>query len=145
MLRYIKYRFDLRRLKKLQRRQERELLAAYETAAKRGHDDGELSMAGQQSGEMRDWILYRQTEYLESVCQALVIPLPAKDDSQFYFKTNFDDNEGERSILTTAGINVVRGRIREERKAQRESVGFWFAMTTGGLGSLIGLVSVLKK
>ena len=145
MFRYVKFRIELRRLSRIQKRLDAKYKVVYEDSAKQGNDDGELSAVGQEAQEVEMWIQYRQTEYLKSICQAYIIPFPAQEDDKLYFNFNFDDEEGDRFILTTAGIHLVRGMIRDERKARREVVGFWLAMTTGILGSLIGLVSVLKK
>jgi len=117
MLRYLKYRIELRRLRKAQSRVREEYQRAYREGVQRGFDDGELSIVGQDSHELENWVQYHQTKYLESICQALIIPLPEKQNTEFYFKFIFDDDEGDRFILTTAGIHHVRGKIREEKKA----------------------------
>lgn len=50
-------------------------------------------------------------------------------------------------MLSALGVEVLRQRIRDERKARRESVAFW-ATAVGGtiigiLGALTGLVAVI--
>jgi hypothetical protein len=145
MFPYLTYRRELRRLDKIRDRHDREFDAVWEKAKNGKADENEVSSVGQELREIENWIQYRQTQYLESICHDLILPLPERKDPKFYFQFNFDDECGDRFILTTAGIHYVRGLIRDEKKARREAFGFWFALTTGILGSLIGLVSVIKK
>ena len=145
MLHYLKYRLELRRLRRVLSKQDSELERARAEAKQRGFDDGELSSLGQETHEIENWTQYHQTQYLKSVCNELVIPMPEDRDGGYYYRFNFDDDEGDRLILSTVGMQFVRKKIREEKKARRESFGFWFSMIIGLIGAVIGLVSALKK
>ena len=71
--------------------------------------------------------------------------MPEVHNSEYYYKFNFDDDKGDRIILTPSGFNHVRSLIYEERKRKREIYGFWIAILTGLIGALIGLVTVFKN
>jgi hypothetical protein len=144
MISYLKYRLELLRLRRVLSKHNNKFGHAHDEAKQRGFDDGELSSLGQEIDEIENWIKYQQTQYLESVCNELVIPMPEDEIAGNYYRFNFDDNEGDRLILTTAGMQLVRINIREERKARREVFGFWISMIIGLLGTVIGLVSALK-
>lgn len=145
MLELIKYKRELKRLRKAQRNISKELTHAQEKANEQGYDDGELSSVAQQEDEITNWINYYQTQYYKQVCEKLLIPMPSKEDEKLYYKFDFDDNYGERNILTTTGFHNIRSAIRNEYKIKREYFGFWFTILTGLIGALIGLVSVWPK
>ena len=144
MIELLQYKSDLRKLRIEQQKLYNKYQQARDRAKKQGFDDGELSFIGQEEQEIDNWINFRQTQYYQSVCQSLELPMPDRDNNEYYYKFNFDDDYGDRHILTTAGFHVVRNAIREEKKARREVFGFWFAVITGLIGALIGLVSVIK-
>ena len=145
MTRYLKYRIELRRLRRLLSKHRKKFERAHGEAKQRGFDDGELSLIGQEEDEIENWIKFHQTQYLKSVCDELVIPMPENGSGGYYYRFNFDDNEGDRLILSTVGMQLVRSNIREERKARREAFGFWISMIIGLLGATIGLVAAFKK
>lgn len=147
MLRYISYRLTLCRLKRI----ERQKWKKYEDEKSRydlndAYAEAEFeSMWGGELQELEMWILLTQTEYLESECQVLVLPFPRKEEGENFSIFNFDDERGDRYILTTAGIHLVRGMIREEKKARSERFRIWASLLMGLMGTLIGLISALKK
>ena len=145
MIRYLKYRLELLRLRRVLSKHDNKFERAHDEAKQRGFDDGELSFLGQEGDEIENWIKFQQTQYLKSVCNELVIPMPEDGSGGYYYRFNFDDNEGDRLILSTAGMQLVRSNIREERKARREAFGFWISMIIGLLGAAVGLVSAFKK
>ncbi|TAK90970.1 MAG: hypothetical protein EPO06_06525 [Burkholderiaceae bacterium] len=146
MFRYLKYRLELFKLRKILSKEENELEHALENAKRAGYDDGTLSFLEQQNEETENWIRFHQTQYLSSICDALIIPMPENTESgEYYFEFNFDDLEGDRRILTKRGMHVARTRIREEKKIRREAFGFWVSMIIGVIGAFIGLISTLKK
>ena len=145
MICYLNYRLELLRLRRLLSKHRKDVERALGEAKQRSFDDGELSLLGQEEVEIENWIKFHQTQYLKSVCSELVIPMPEDGSGGCYYRFNFDDNEGDRLILSTAGMQLVRSNIREERKARREAFGFWISMIIGLLGAAIGLVSSFKK
>ena len=145
MIEWLKYKLELRRLGKLSEKHSRKYGVAEDRANKQGYDDGELSYIGQEIDELENWIKFYQTQYYTRICQKLVLPMPEARNSEYYYKLNFDDDEGDRVILTPSGFNHVRNLIYAERKRKREIYGFWVAILTGLIGALIGLVTVFKN
>ena len=145
MVEWLKYKLELHRLGKLSEKHSRRYGEAKDRANKRGYDDVELSYIGQEIDELENWIKFYQTQYYARICQSLVLPMPEVHNSEYYYKFNFDDDKGDRIILTPSGFNHVRSLIYEERKRKREIYGFWIAILTGLIGALIGLVTVFKN
>jgi len=145
MIELIQYKYELKRLKKSRRNILKKLRLVQNKTNERGYDDGELSSVAQQEDVITNWINYYQTQYYKQVCEKLIIPMPRKEDEELYYKFDFDDNYGERNILTTLGFHHIISSIRNERKIKREHFGFWFTILTGFIGTLIGLVSVWIK
>ena len=147
MLRYISYRLSLFRLKRIKRQNWRKY-EGEKTRYDLSDPYSEAEFESRWGGELQEldmWIQFKQTEYLESECQALVLPFPEKEEGENFAIFNFDDEHGDRYILTTAGIHLVRGMIREEKKARSDAFGIWATLIMGLLGTLIGLISVLKR
>lgn len=144
MLAYFKYRKDLHSLKK----EAANLEQKYTDAEKsyNGEDDrGYLNFLGSQQIELEIWIEYRKTLYFKSKADSLLIPMPPVDDKTMYTSQDVGDAGGNVYILTLNGIHYLKNKIREEHKANREVVAFYFTLCTGLIGAVIGLVSVLKK
>ena len=144
MIASLKYKSDLRKLRIEQQKLYNKFRQAHCRTKKQGFDDGELSSISQDIEELDNWTNFRQTQYYQSVSHSLELPMPDFDNNEYYYKFNFDDDYGDRHILTTAGLHVFLYAIREEKKARREVFGFWFAVITGLIGALIGLVSFIK-
>jgi hypothetical protein len=83
-----------------------------------------------------------QTVYLIDEAQPLLLPTPSfTEDSSAW-------EEASTAVhyqLTRDAIAELRSAIRKEKKERRESWQAWVALTIGGVGALIGLVSALKK
>ena len=145
MIGWLKYKLELHRLGKLSEKYSRKAGVAEDRAIKRGYDDGELSSIGQEIGNLENMIKLYQSQYYTRICQKLVLPMPETLNSEYYYKFNFDDEMGDRLILTPNGFNLVRNLIYEERKRKREIYGFWVAILIGFIGALTGLVAVFKN
>ncbi|RPA22589.1 hypothetical protein EGC77_21410 [Shewanella psychromarinicola] len=91
------------------------------------------------------WIEYIKTAYFKYKADSLLIPMPAQDDALMFTTHDFGDESGSVKILTLNGIHYLRSKIRDEQKAKREVIAFYFTLCTGLIGAAIGLVSVLKK
>ena len=143
MIEYFRYRKELHRLNKVLAK----LMSEYDetkNSYKGENDHGHLSYLAQGLHEYEQWIELYKTNYLKSKADQLLLPMPDTQDKTMYKMFNFDDEEDPKHILTTKGIYHLKKSIREENKAKREIVGFWFGITTGLIGAAIGLVSVLK-
>ena len=144
MLNYLKYRYHLYLLNKSSRKLSKQFLSADKRVQNKGqYDYIGLQDISRQQNELQTWIEYIQTKYYQKKCNVYIIPMPEKDDLNYY-QYNFDDNEGEREILTIEGFHYVRRSIRNEKKERRESFGFWVTVVTGLLGALIGVISIIK-
>ncbi len=143
MIEYFKYGMELRKLSK-----ERDKLSTeydqIEESYKGEDDQGHLSSLAQQHYEFDRWVELYKTNYLKSKADSLLVPMPDIQDKIMYETFEFDDLEGPKHILTTKGIYHLKSLIREEQKSKREVIGFWFTISTGLIGAIIGLVSVLK-
>ena len=143
MIEYFRYRKELHRLNKGLAK----LMSEYdetEDGYKGGNDQGHLSYLAQGLHEYEQWIELYKTNYLKSKADQLLLPMPNTQDKTMYKRFDFGDEDGPKHILTTEGIYHLKKLIREEKKAKREIVVFWFGITTGLIGAIIGLVSVLK-
>jgi hypothetical protein len=143
MLAYFKYRKDLHSLNKEAARLQQE----YKDAEKsyNGEDDrGHLNHLASQQIELDIWIDYRKTLYFKSTADTLLIPMPALDDTTMYTSQDVGEDSNV-NILTLNGIHYLKNKIREEHKAKRDVVAFYFTLCIGLVGAVTGLVSVLKK
>lgn len=142
MFDYIRYRIHLAKLNKEFRR----LLAkaeSIERSYKQGENDqGHISFAYQECFMIEKFIEYRKTCYYTALANRLGLPMPSNLDETIYMSFDFGDENGPKKILTEKGLHLVREKIRSERKARRDVVSFWFSVTTGLIGAVIGLISV---
>ena len=143
MIEYFKYRKELRRLNK----ELSKLSCEYDQVGdsyKGKNDHGHLSYLVQHHHEFNQWIEFYKTNYLKSKADRLLLPMPDNQDKTMYEEFDFGDEDGPKQIQTTKGIYHLKTLIREEQKSKREIVGFWFTISTGLIGAIIGLVSILK-
>lgn len=144
MIEYLKYKWSLQKLRKAQLKISKEL-EQVNARAQTQDNYAEASSLNQDEEEITSWIEHLQTKYYYNICQNLLIPIPNRDDKNLYYQYNFDDDEGERYILTSMGFHHVRKLIREERKERREAVGYWATIIIGIIGALTGLASIIKS
>lgn len=145
MIEWLKYKLELHRLGKLSEKYSRKAAVAEDREIKRGYDDGELSNISQESDNLENMIKLYQSQHYTRICQKLALPMPEAFNNEYYYKFNFDDNMGDRLILTPSGFYHVRNLIYEERKRKRDIYGFWVAILIGFIGALTGLVAVFKN
>ncbi|RCW94640.1 hypothetical protein [Marinomonas foliarum] len=143
MFEYFRYVKELKRLSK-ERDKLSESFADLEERYKGDNDQGHLSFLGHELYELDCWIEYYKSAYLKSKADRLLVPMPDDNDTEMYNSYDFGDEQGAKKILTTKGMHRLRVLSREENKARREVVAFWFTIITGLIGATIGLVSVLK-
>ncbi len=144
MLSYIKFRYELYQLEKVSKKSYEEFKET-EKSYQGQNDHGHLSFLGQEIHELDRWIEYRKSVYYRNEANKYLIPMPEKTELGLYTTFDFGDENGEVTFLTSKGIYSLRKLIREEKKAKREAVGFYFTICTGLVGSIIGLVSILAK
>lgn len=144
MLAYLKYRKKLHSLKKKVTKLEKEYVEI-EKSYEGKDDQGHVSFFASQQHDLDKWIEYIKTSYFKSKADSLLIPMPAKDDKLMFTAHDFDDGSGAVEILTLNGIHYLKSKIRDEQKAKREVIAFYFTLCTGLIGAAIGLVSVIKK
>jgi hypothetical protein len=143
MFAYYKYWKKLQGLEKKATDLEKEYTSAKESC--RNQDDEEhLSFLESKQEGLDMYIEYYKTAYLKSQADYLLLPM-LNDDPKMYITYNFDDECGVAKILTLEGMHNLRQRIREEKKAKREVIAFYSTVSTGVIGALIGLVTVLGK
>ena len=141
MYAYIKYRRNIRRLKRGHKKLYKNFTLVYEKA-KTPDDMGEVSSIGQDLQGLKMSIEFIQTQYYIDKCHKYLIPLPDKEDNKLFCKYNFDDGEGDIDILTSTGFYHMRKLIKHE---VRDTVNFWTSIIFGLIGLSIGLISVLKN
>lgn len=145
MIEYLTYRIQLRKLNKALSKLHNEA-ALVESSYKSGEDDqGHISYIYHQCHQLEQWIEFHKTSYFKNKADSLLIPMPSTQDTTIYEEFDFGDEDGPKKILTAQGIYQVRELIRNEQKAKREVVGFWFAIITGLIGAVIGLISIIKS
>jgi hypothetical protein len=140
MLSYLRFRWKVWRLERALRTAERGTEKAAEAAKKRGaFDEIDEITGGSDAYLHRRRIHEAMTRYLEETADRLVVPVPDFNDPKMWV------HDDDRHYLTREGIAQLRSDIRAEKKARRESILIWVTTTVGVLGSLIGLVSALKR
>ena len=145
MFSYIKYRLKIRRLEKIDRKLSEQYMQVDKRVGPKGQEDYfELGYLSNKQDEIQTCIEFFQTTYYQEKCKKFAIPLLKKEDGNYYYQFNFDDDEGDRDILTTEGFYKVRGLIRQEEKDRRETYGFWASAITGIIGGLIGFLSIIR-
>lgn len=145
MLPELIYEWKLRRLHRNKRRmletyrKKRELLPKGPSR----HDALEKIISDEQIDvmEANEEISYLTTSHLIEEAQRLIVPIPQRGNSQYWF---VDDAFG-RTHLTTEGVIKLRSDIRAERKAGRELPMSLLPMAIGLLGALTGLLAVILK
>lgn len=143
---YIKYRWKLRKLLRLQEKTQNSYKKNIKKAHKenKSHDDIEeiRSMAYSEYLMLKEEIDEYVTNYLTSVASKLMIPKPdLKDDSMWYN----DQYTSRRKLLTENGISLIRSNIRNEKK---ESINLFLpiiAAITGMIGAITGLLAIILK
>ena len=142
MIEKIKYLLKLKKLRNAKGEISKRL-TRLESIQQTADTIAEANSLFQDEEKVMSWIEYLQTQYYHSVCHKLIIPIP-KFESENYYKYDFDDNNGERYILSSNGFYIVRQMIRTEKKERREFFSFWVIILFGLIGAITGLVAVFK-
>jgi hypothetical protein len=143
MIKSFQYKRTIRKLRKKQLKISKEL-EQVSSNVNTPENFANASLICQEEDKMTKWIENLQTEHLCNTCQDLLIPIPDRKDKNLYYQFNFDDDQGERYILTSIGFHHVKKLIREEYKERREVFGYWTTLIIGIIGAFIGLISIIK-
>lgn len=99
---------------------------------------GELSL---ERDLIDDEIATLLTRHLCSTANRLMLPIPKRDEDGMWLQSPLNPN---RWLLSPKGVTELRSAIRKERRESREQMLIWVSVTTGLIGTLTGLVSVLS-
>lgn len=146
MIDYISYRMSLRRLSKQKgkiRSTYTKELASARAAGKNIYDLRALeSEAWFEEGMVDEEIALLITDFLVSKADKHFIATPSRKEEGMWEQC---DKISERFVLTKAGISAVRSSIRTEAKERRDLILPVIAALTGVIGTITGLIAVLKK
>jgi hypothetical protein len=81
------------------------------------------------------------TTQLRNTANRLLVPIPDLNDEAFWIELN----TLARMALTPVGISELRSAIRKERKERLANLAFWVNIILGLIGSITGLIAVLKN
>ena len=144
MRRYIQYWLSVSRVRKVRKKYLAEL-DKINNEPWSNETNMEGALINENVEQASAWIEYLQTKYYSDTCKYMVLPVPKENDIDMYYNYNFDDNEGDRYIFTTAGFSHIRKQIRTEKKERREEYGYWIALFIGIIGALTGFISIIIK
>lgn len=91
------------------------------------------------------WRYVVLTRRLERTAKALGLDLPVVTDESFYKQVEWDDDPTMPYYLTQEGFKLVRSRISDERRRQREAAVFWIGAASGLGGLMVAVISLLKS
>ena len=117
--------------------------AAIEDAKKKRDRDEYDSLVSEylfESDNFDDAIRRQETKFLVRRARRLLVPIPSTEDGHSWEKSE----QSGRLQLTLEAMTKLRGAIREEQRQRLEPVKLWATLLTGLIGSMIGLVSVLR-
>lgn len=145
MLNNLKFRLQLIQLESHSRKLSNNYLQVEKRIKNKSqYDYLELQDILRKQVELQKWIEFQQTQHYQQNCNRYIIPMPKKEDGNYY-KFNFDDDGGDKDILTIKGFQIVRNSIRKEKKEILEAFGFWSSLIIGLIGAAIGLISAIKN
>ncbi len=142
MFAYIRFRRQLSKIKRRQKRDEHPIKAAITDAKTKEFPIDEIRKLESDYSHIQvqylEEILRLHTEYLIRESSRLVVPYPATSEPGMWER----DDEGYVR-MTEAGISKLMADIRVEKRARLERVIMWMPGVVGILGALIGLASIL--
>lgn len=138
---YLKYRKDLRKHAKA----ERKLEETYPPNLSNDFDSGEFNDYIRREDEVYQWKMIIQTEYFRNKADILNVPMPDLSGTEMYCTVDWDNDPKQPKYLTDKGLRSIRAAVRDEEKHRREAVSYWFGIIVGLIGAVTGLVSVFKS
>jgi len=146
MIDYIRYRMALRRLSKQKRKIRKTYAKSLASARAAGNNMNDLraleSEAWFEESMIAEEIALLITDFLVSKADKHFISTPSRKEEGMWEQC---DKISERFVLTKAGISAVRTSIRAEAKERRDLILPVIAALTGVIGTVTGLIAVLKK
>jgi hypothetical protein len=79
-----------------------------------------------------------QSDRLVEEAERLQVPVP--EEEKYWIRLKY----AEHLHLSEEGQHILRARVREEKKARREAVSFWFNIITVVLSLLVAILALLK-
>lgn len=146
MLKYLIYRFQLRKLF-LRRRKNTRLYYKLRKKVKDknpNHDEIQILLSEERSET--DIIDYEietiTTSYYLQLAHYRFIEIPEYNNSELWVESSLDPN---RKVLSNKAINILRNAIRDERNARVDIIIKIITTVTGLVGALIGLFAIIRK
>jgi hypothetical protein len=151
MLDWLRYRRELSQLKKQNSKDIAPLQTAYWDAKEQNKSQAEidylLKEMSRQGRANRDQIALLQTDYLISIAEKRLLPIPERPSGPLF---GVEDTTGlwrgsahSQEILTKKGMRELRLTIRSDRRERLEIFRSWLTGLTGLIGVLIGLLAVI--
>jgi hypothetical protein len=79
-----------------------------------------------------------QSDRLVEEAERLQVPVP--EEEKYWIRLKY----AEHLHVSEEGQHILRARVREEKKARREAVSFWFNIITVLLSLLVAILALLK-
>ncbi|MBD3670028.1 MAG: hypothetical protein HUJ29_04570 [Gammaproteobacteria bacterium] len=143
MFEYYRFRKELKKLHASRVSLTRKITELEENRTDYYESQPEIDWHIQQEDKLDYGILLLQTNFFKQQLESHLIPMPSKDNSEYWFKYDFDDNNGEVYLLSESGIIFVKSLLREEERIVRDRIMFWVSIIFGLIGVVTGLVSLL--
>ncbi len=146
MLAYIRFRWEQHKIERWMDKISHAHKDAEQKARARGATDAELHELGHNSHFeqlLADDEMIRLTSfYYLRLANRMLIPVPE-------FKTEggvwVESQRTGQYHLTPQALHDLRATIRAEKKARREEWTIWLALGMGLIGTLSGLIAIIKK
>jgi hypothetical protein len=151
MIAFIRYSWSLRILQREQAKTERLYLKKRSEIEKDADLEKIQSLDTEEMFErqvIHDQIARLETVYWRNEAQRHLVPVPSFDASEVLDNETLNWELASTRIqyqLKPKALAELRSAVRKEKKEQREAWQSWVALVIGLLGTIIGLVSVLKK
>jgi len=96
---------------------------------------------GMHKGDLRSThtnVVVFQSDRLVEKAERLQVPVP--EEEKYWIRLKY----AEHLHLSEEGQHFLRARVREEKKARREAVSFWFNIITVVLSLLVAILALLR-
>lgn len=147
MIDWLRYRYQLARLRRTHRKVLAPLSAEYQRAKSEGNIDEAFSPIMEEMDYYHDREAVLQTRYLSNVASKRLIPLPEQPEEFLLGQISSTKNwrrpeHGRMPILTDDAIRELRLALRNDCRERLEIVRSWVVpVLTAALGYLLGLLT----
>jgi len=143
---YLAYRISLYKLNRQRKKEDKILGEKLKEVEKTGNREEAESVYMGESFDLQnieEEISFLKSRYLCDKANIMSLPIPVIDGKNgSWQRSQFRENSW---FLTNKGITEVRKSIRDEKKENLELVGRWASIFIGVIGSIIGLMAVIRK